>query len=298
MEFLRSIIIDNATPAADGTYTYDLPVNPVSHLMLVIKALNITNEATPAEILAMISNVHVLHRGTSILQLSATHLNALDRLLFGKTPIGANQVATDDATRFIALPVPFGRRLYNPDECFPESKAGELQLQLTVDIANAGADGLILQLEACELLGATPSRYLKTTTLTHTPAAAGDSDVDLPLGNLYSALMLWGTTIPTGTAWTTTIDKIKLLLDNVEHYVSSENWEALRGELILRPGHEPGWTIAAGDDDIANWAIVDFDPARDDKFLLDTAPLSSAKLRVTAGDTNPLNVFPLELVRV
>jgi hypothetical protein len=297
MDFLRTVIVNDVTPPADGTYAYDLPVNPLSHLVLTIKALNVTNEATIAEILAMVSNIEVTHRGTNIIQMSAADLFALDCILFGKVPIGLNLIATDNATRAVTLIVPFGRRIMDPSEAFPSSKAGELQLKLTVDIANAGADGLILQVEAVELLDANPSRYLKATTLTKTPAATGALDVDLPIQNHFAGILLYGTTIPATTAWTTTIDQVKLLADNTERLVSLSNWESLHGDLLTRVGHEPGLILASGDDEIAHYAFLDFTPDNRDDFLLDTEPLSALKLRITAGDTNALRVIPIELVK-
>jgi hypothetical protein len=294
--FIRSVIVQDVTPAADGSYTYDLPVNPLSHINLTLKCLNVTNEATIAEILAMISNVEVIHRGTSIFQLSAADLNALDYILLHNPPINANQVATDNATRYHGLKIPFGRKLYDPTECFPASKAGELKLRLTVDIANAGADGLILQVEATELPEASPARFLKCTSMTKTPSATGDMDIDLPISYLFAGILLWGTTVVTGTAWTNTIETVKLLGDNTELYYSLANWESLHADLLHRVGHRPGHIVAGTDDAIVNYAFLDFSPYDEDTYLLDSAPLSGLKLRINAGDTNPLRVLPLELV--
>jgi len=297
-QFLRSIIINEETPAADGTYTYDLPVNPVSHLILGILALNVTDEATVYDIADLIPNVHVLHRGTTILQMRARDLLAWNQILFGKSPILFNAVADDDGVRALPLIIPFGRKLFNAAECFPESKAGELQLQLTVDIETAEADGLILQLESLELLGAHPSRYLKQTTLVSTPTAVGLWDIELPLGNDYSGIMLRATTKPVTTTWTCTIEDIKLLADNREHYFSSCLWECLRGSLILRPGQEPGYIAAIGPDHIAHYAYMDFNPSRDDKWLMVTAGMSALTLRINAGVDDEIRVFPMEMVKV
>ncbi len=298
MDFLRSVIVQNETPAADGSFTWDLPVNPLSHINLTIMALNVTNEATIWEIAALVSNIQVLHRGTSIFQMSASDLLALNHVLYGKAPILVNQVATDNATRSLSLIIPMGRNILNPGECFPDSKAGELQLRLTVDIANVGADGLILQVETTEILGARPSRFVKSTTLVSTPAATGAHDIDLPIRNVYAGILIHSTTVPTGTAWTTTVDQVKLLADNTERLFSLANWGSLHGDLLTRCGHEPGYILADADDHIYCYSFMDFTPENRDDFLLDTSGLSSLKLRVTAGDTSQIRVLPLELQRV
>lgn len=296
MRFIRSVQVQDVTPSDDGTVTYDLPVNPCSHLIFTIKALNVTDEATIAQLLDLVTNVEVLHRGSSITQMSAADLYALDFALLGKAPVALNMIATDNATRALSLIIPFGRQAFNPAECFPESKAGELQLQATVDIATSDADGLILQVESVELIGARPTRYLKATTLTKTPAATGSTDLDLPIAHTLAGVLLYSTTVPATTAWTTTIDKVKLLADNSEVLFSEANWECLHGDLIFRCGDEPGHTTARGDDSIAHYALMDFSPRNIDDFLLDTRPFSSLKLKITAGDTNALRAIPLELV--
>ncbi|GAH28692.1 unnamed protein product [marine sediment metagenome] len=299
MEFLKSIIIDNETPAADGMYSYVLPVNPVSHLILTICALNTGGaEATAAQICDMVTNVHVLHRGTTVLQMSANDLLALNHVLFAKTPMRGQQSATISDITWLSLVIPFGRKMYDPNECFPQSRAGELQIQLTVGIADAVLTGLILQLEAVELYGANPARHLKVTTIVDDALVVGDNDIRLPIGNPYAGILMFSTTKPTSTLWTTTIDQVKLLANNKEHYVSSANWESLRGELVNRPGMEAGYLTAIGlygHDHIAQYAYIDFDPRRSDLFLMETAGMNALILRITGGDTEEARVFPVEL---
>ena len=295
MEFLKSIVIDNETIAADGIATYDLPVNPVSHLILTICCLNVTDEATIANLCELVTNVHVLHRGTTVLQMSSADLHALNHILLRKTPITGPQIADDNGVRYLSHVIPFGRKLYDPNECFPQSRRGELQIQLDCDIETTEADGLILQLEAVELYGANPSRYLKASTLTLGTPILGFNDLPLPIGNPHSGILLFGTTIPTTTTWTATIEQLELLADNKERYFASTNWESLRGELINRCGHEFGYQVACGDDHIPNYAFLDFDPRQNDQFLFNTAGLNALILRITAGDTEELRAIPLEL---
>lgn len=297
MDFIRSVVIPDVTPAADGDYTYNLPVNPLSHINLVIKALNATDEATLASILALVTDINVSYLGQSILSMSAADLYALNTTLFPGVPVLTNLVATDDATRSVGLVLPFSRTLFNPKEAFPRTKSGELTLTLTVDIATAEADGLILLAESTELPEASVERYLKVTTLTKTPTATGDTDIDLPIGNLLLGNLLWGTTVPTGTSWTTTINKARLLADNIERDYANANWEAMHADLVWRGGMPLGSTDAWANDAIINYALMDLDPNKDGMYAIDTAQLSALKLRIDAGDTEALRVLPMELVR-
>ena len=289
-------VIKDVTPAADGTYTYDLPVHPISHLILTIKALNVTNEATLAEILAMVSKFQVSYLGQSIIDVSAADLYAFSSYICGHSPFLENRIADDNGTRYISLIAPLSRRLYDSAEGFPATKRGEFQTNITVDIANAGADGLILQLDACCMLGASPSRYMKTTTLTKTPAATGETDVDLPIGHKIKGLLVFSTTIPATTAWTTSADQLAVLLNDIETGFIGNYWETLHGMLMQRASYDGGHAAAAGNSALANYAMLDFDPLDYDEHLLQTAGASNFKLRITAGDTNAIRVIPLQIV--
>lgn len=296
--FVRSVIVQDVTPAADGVYTYDLPVNPLSFVDLTIKCLNVTDEATLAQILALVTKAEVVYRGQAIVSLSAADLYAMNVVLMRGVPVITNEVATDNATRSVALRIPLGRRPFDVAESFPATKKGELQLQLTVDIATGDADGLILQAETVELLDVTPTQYLKYTTLSATPSATGDMDVGLPIGNDVLGLLLFSTTVPTSTAWTTTIDKLKVLLDNVEYGIANANWESLHGDLLARGGMPLGDIDAWADDAIKNYSLGDYDPNDDGTWAVPTLGKSSFTARITAGDTNALRIIPVELVKV
>lgn len=298
MEYNRSVISQDQSITAGAVTTYDLPVNPLSHLVFTFRCLNVTDEATRAEILARISRVEVLHRGAAIFSLSGADLFALNAVMFGKMPVLINQVATDNAHRAITLVIPFGRKQLDPNECFPATQKGELQLQITLSSTETACDNVRYQIEAVEMFGAKPKGYMKVTSLSRTPSATGDLDVDLPIANDMLGLLLFGTTIVSGTTDTNTIEQVKFLVDNRERNVSLANWEALHGDMLSRAGHQEQYDGSADNDDIANYAIMDFDPNGDGQFAVPTKGAASVKLRVTAGDTNVLRVLPLEMVKV
>lgn len=295
-DFLRSVIVQNATIAASDVKTYDLPVNPLSHIILNMQGLNVTDEATLAQILARLAKVEVLWKGASIISMSGADLFAWNAIFFGQMPLVSNQVATDNATRNITLLIPFGRKLYNPAECFPATKKGELQLQVTFSSSETDLDNIVLQVETVELFNGAPTQYMKITTLTKTPAATGDNEVDLPINNKLAGIMIFSTTVPTGTAVTTTVDTVKLLADNKETLFGLANWESLHGELINRIGHRQDYDGSTDNNDINKYALMDFSPKGMDEYLLDTSNFASLKLRVSAGDTNVLRALPIEIV--
>lgn len=295
MEFLRSSVINDETISSDGIKIYDLPVLPMSHLVLTIKALNVTNEATIQQLMALVTKIEVSHLGKNIFNMSALDALALNLSLLNKFPFALNPIATDNATRSISLIIPFGRTLFNPAECYRATNRGELQIALTCDIATAEADGLILQLEAVQLPEASPGQYLKCVTSNFTPAATGEDKVALPLGTKMAGVLLWATTVPATTAWTATIEKLELLIDEVEKYYSGTYWETLHGQL-----HERIFTAQFADVNTAvavleNHAYMDFDPDGKGSFIVDTSGSKSVNLNINFGDTNPIRIIPVQL---
>jgi hypothetical protein len=317
-EFRRTILVDDVTPASDGDYTFDLPTDPISHIILTIKCLNdgANVKATLAQILGALESISIIFRGAYIYNLSAADLFALNCIMFDREMHQENVINTDNATRAITLILPFGRKLYDPTECFMATKRGEFQLKIRVDIADTGYDGLTLLFETVELPEASPANYLKVYTLTKTPPAVGDVDVDLPRGNKLLGILLWGTTIHSGTSWTNTIDKVQLLLNNVRKYYCETKAEALHGSLMEYCGVKNAFsekfhmenlaaaytqnvdtaTEEAANSDLSNYYFLNFGINLATDYTIDTAPLAGLKVRITAGDTNPVRVLPIELV--
>lgn len=297
MDYRRTVIAQDEAIAASATSTFDLPVNPLSHLVLTIRGLNVTDEASLEDVLARLAAITVTRFGSAIFDMSGADLHKLNAIMFGNLPILTNQVAADNSTRILTLIIPFSRKLYSSSEGLPGTKKGELKLQVTTSASEAEIDNITLQIEAVEILGTNPTQHLKITTLSQTMTSGIDNDIDLPIGNKYVGLLVFSTTVPTGTAFTTTADKMRFLINNVERNLANANWESLHGDLLLKLGHREAYDASADDDDVSNYVLVDFDPRQDDDFLVDTANVSSVVLKITAGDGNAVRVFPIELVK-
>lgn len=298
MRFIRSVLAQDESISASDVKTYDLPVNPLSHIELTLRGYNVTDETTLAEIVARITKVEVLHRGAAIFSMSGADLYALNGALLRGRPIFRNRNATDNYRRILTMIIPLGRKVMDPKECFPETKKGELKIQITFSATETAVDNLSLQLETTELLGAKPDTYMKITTLTKSASAAGLLDILLPIGNKLAGILLYSTTIPAAELYTTTIDYVKFLLDNVEYNYAKSNWESLSGDMLLRVGADADTEAAAGETELAHYGLMDFDPYEDADFLLDTAGASSVKVRVNAGDTSEMRLLPIEIVKV
>ena len=128
-------------------------------------------------------------------------------------------------------------------------------------------------------------------------------------------LVLWGTTIPSGSTATTTIDELEIRVYNDERYYSRTFFETLQnmsGRKRAAPGyhaahiHQIDGAVFAQYMDtsavkpvnhiLSNHLHLPFDVNGDLAFALDAKGLSSFAVRIQAGDTNPIRVIPCEII--
>ena len=320
-QFLRSVLQQDVALAASTVQEpVDLPVNPLSHILITVKALNDTGTITDytflSSLLAFISNIEVTFKGQAIISGSLTDLAVLNGILTGFTPLQINAGETNNDSRGVTVMLSFSRRPYWLEEAFPPVRRGELQIRFTSGAAPTGLDGLILQTETVELLDTQPMRFLKYTTASKTPSATGDHDVDLPIGNPIIGVLLFGTTIPTGAVFTASINQVRSLVDNVEVGYANANWETLHGEMGRRLRSQFDWqgvfhgvnAAGAGQEDTQqqqlsqnvteNFGFLDFDPLMDMQYALQTANRARVHLRIDAGVADAIRSIPIEMVSV
>lgn len=318
--FIHSILRSNVAIAADGDQVYDLPVNPLSAILINVNPLNETatigNYALLAALLSAVDNVQVTHKGSSVVNLSGADLAALAMLWHRQSIWQSNAVETDNDRRSIILPIIFGRRAYMPGECFPETKKGELQMTVTWDIADTGFDGLRISIETIELPEATPDFVQKVTTLAQTFTATGQNDIDLPIGNPIRAILMHGTTSWAGATPAPTLGQLSVYRDNMQIGYTASDWEVLRGVLALRgcqfpPDfrhiHSGTYTTTVAGDSLepeiglskdAYYALLDFDPTDDDLYTLETEGAGRIHIRSVAEAAEAVRALPIEKVPV
>lgn len=320
MEYIHSVLAQNAAVVAGTVYTYDLPVNPLSHIFLTLNFQQ--NDATGIQldmdnVDAMLSKVEVLYKGSAIYSSNGSDLTAMNAMLLNYEPWTQNAYGDDNDYRSFTFIIPLGRFLYRPSECFPRSTRGELQLQITYAAAFTQIDGVYQQIETVEIPAAVPERFLRITTLSVTPTAVGEADVELPIGHVIAAVIFFGTTKPHADANTQTLTYGQLLRDNQRIYYSHINYEtwnqiaAMRGRPPIAHAYHIHQLDAAAyaqymdtlpvkyrNDWCSQHLMWDFDPTGQGEYLFDTKGASDVVARVYAGDTNALRVLPCELIKV
>ena len=306
--------------AAGETFQLDLPVNPLSVILLTFRALNnvLTAVTSLADWMAKYTNINVRYRGASIVdgRLDDLMVAMLARSGWGFGRGQENNV--NDDTRSLTVAILFGRKPYDEKECFPATRRGDLILSITAAADAGGLDNHSVQIETIELLDATPERFIKITETQQAMAAAGQNNIALPIGNKLLGVLLRPFAFPTGAVRTSSFGEVSLELDNVEAIYSHTNWESLHGMLARRlPNNWTGlqhvhpYNAAAvateyltreGVADFAlhqQYGLLDFDPMGDGAFALETKDVANLNLSIVSGTADVANVsrvYPIELV--
>lgn len=232
--FNKTILVDERAVVAGSTVTADLPVNPQPYIDYRLTALQ-TSGADFVDLdrmLGYVTTVEVLLRGDPIISMSLRDLAAYAAMLYGHWPKLQNRGGLANQRVSAVFRIPFGRRRFWTQELLPPFRRGDLTFRAVYAAAFNGAASLIEHIETQEILDATPVRYLKGTTFTKTPTAAGDADSDLPIGNRILKVLLFGTTVPDGIAETASVDRLALLVDNVRLFYPETRWEELHADLL------------------------------------------------------------------
>lgn len=318
MEFIHSILAHDETVAINTVISYDLPVNPLSHVLFTLKfAQNLANDSVAfANIPAMISKVEVLYKGSAVFSMNGIDMLSCGIMVLGFESWGMNADGNDDDERAFTFLIPLTRTLYSPRECFPRTTRGELILQITYAAAFTNIDTVRAQIETVEIPEASPEQFIKMTTLVGTPTVTGPFDFELPIGNEISELVMSQTQIPTADSDVGVIDKLEILVDNVNKFYAesfSETIHGMAGRMRPAPGywgyHVHRLTAAAfaqwddtspviPADHVINCHLhVPFDIFRDGKFALQTAGRSDVVMRVEVGVAGTIRVIPVEIVK-
>ena len=317
--FTHSVVVPNESVTANTSPSYDLPVSPLSHCLVTVKfAQNAPNtQLAFANIAAMLNKIEVLYKGSGVFSTNGLDMLAVGLMVCDFESWGINAVGDDNELRSFTFLVPFGRQLYSPVECYPSTARGELVIQTTWAASFTEIDGVSLQIEAVELPDAHPERFLKVTTSAVAPSKTGDFDVELPIGNKISDIVLWGTTIPAADTATTTIQEIQIRKNNSEYMYSKTFFETLHnmsGRMRPAPGYwgnhvhqldgaayaqymDTG-TVKPSNHILSNHLLVPFDVRRDGVHILQTEGAKDLNIRINAGDLNPVRVIPCEVVAV
>lgn len=325
-QILRSTLVEDHLYAADGPVDFDLPVNPLSIVLLSLQPLNNTagapnNYQSVAGLLSMITEVLISYRGAAVRRMSLTDAAVLAAVLHGWSPMQRDQRLLDNAVREITVPICLGRRPYDPAECFPATRRGDLTMQLALDVAVTGLDGLTLRIETVELLEATPTRFIKAVRQSKPIGAVGEDDIELPIGNDLLGMLLYAPSSRFDANTEDTFFRLRQMVDNVETILAATSMTSLHGELSRRLRGAGLWEhrhsfeydptllaltqaetrdTATNDPTLDHYGYVDYDPLEDGSYALRTPGAARVNLRADFEGAVPetARVIPVELVQL
>lgn len=319
MEFIQSILAHDVTGLMGTVPSWALPVNPLSHILITLKVARLDMAATDVppfmSLPTMLERIEVLYKGSAVYSLSGVDCMASGIYVNGFESWGQNAEDVEDAEWAVTMLVPMTRVLYSPNECFPATTRGELILQLTFAAAGAEWDDLRVQIETVELPDASPSQFIKQTTLSATPTANVPLDIPLPIGNPISELIVWQHQIQSGVSDVAALDKMEILVDNVNHFYPESFIEVLQNmpgrmrcppgywgyhtHKLIVPGVSAGQQVSAPkpeDHILACYLHLPFDIFKNGDYALQTAGASAVNLRLDVVAFGALRIIPVEVV--
>lgn len=320
--YLRSIVSDFQTLTASADITpVDLPVNPLSHLILTIEGTQ-TDPAVAGQYsmlgdyISGISDLSVRFKGENIIQGSGPDVYMLNACMTGFLPWKPKQADILGIVNAVSMMISFSRVPYWHEEAFPASTRGNLRFHMTAGALPAGFSARRWMLEAVELVEDTPTRYMKYTTNTRAIVATGRQRVPLPLGHEILGVLLFDPFTVSNLAREYRFSKVKILKDNVEQYFAESNYESLLEALGRRglsavelAGHVHRQQAAVPSNGEESQLVtteapqqynyLDLDPLKDGSFSLETAGASTLDLDLNAlVGAGSIRYLPLEMVPV
>jgi hypothetical protein len=322
MRFLHTIVTPNTDLAASASIVpFDLPVNPLSFMLLHLEVTN-TNPAAIGtysaidDIITQITAIRVLHKGEQIIAGSLRDLISLNGIAFGAWPFSYRSINTNGAIRGAVFPLLLGRRPYDPLSCFPATTRGNLRFEMDAGADGAAYSDINFSLETVELIETEPKEYVKYVTSART-SVAGQFDAPLPIGNPLLGILGFDTGLAANTTAARSWGTIKLLKDNVEQYYPLSDVEVLAGMIGLQSKHNPhawlghihqindGAALSDSDDaeilastGLMGYFYLDFDPLRDGSYQLETAGAADVKIRGNGDEATAVRYLPIERVTI
>lgn len=296
----------------------DMPINPVSFITITLRLLNNGANAVPTieNILGVLSNVEVLLDGKAIVSASLIDHAAVTYALWGHVPLIQPISKVDNNIINCAVHIPFTRKAWWPVEALPTARKGDLVLRITPAGTFTGVDTLTLTVEARQILDAAPERFLKYTTKTLTPTAAGPNDLDLTTGPDYVGVLFRATTVPNAASQSASIALLEMLVDDVEQHIPESRWESLHAEFVTRRDYpmlaldhvhisdlaaaytqfqdtgRPQWSEHL----LNNYIYTDFDPLMDLSYRIISSGRSRVHFRLTSDVADQVRALPIEMV--
>lgn len=297
-KFLKKRVEDSYDPTADETKTWELSDEALAAIWITIKGDLVQADLSDDDLMALVTSLDVWFGGFNVVHyintVSAVMMNML--LKQSRYMLIGNGQAIDDI-RGVAFPILFGAPYINEKMALPRSLSNRKTLTLGLDIATANFDDLLIDITEVILPDAHPVGFIKQEEVSQAALGTGDKDVWLQRNWDLLKLIFKGTTVPVDAAWTCTINRAGLEIDDFVFGYQSVPWEILHGELMDEitgmagiEDHfhaDPSSGNTGHPEDLEHWirsyAVMDFFFNKDLKWKAPLSVASTAKLKLNLG---------------
>lgn len=296
--FLKKRLIEDYDPTADETKTFELSDNALGAVWITVKGDLVQADICNDDVMLSLTSIDLDFGGFNVVHyingISAVMMNTL--LKQSRTMLIGNGQAIDDI-KAVSFPIVFGAPYLNRDMCLPYSKSNRKLLTLGLDIATAYLDDLLISIDEVILPDAKPKGFIKQEEISQGALGTGDKDVWLQRNWDLLKLIFKCPTVPVDAAWTATINRAGLELDDFMYGYSSVPWETLHAELmdeisgmggIENHFHaDPSSGNTGLPEDLEHWirlfAVLDFFFHKDLQWKAPLSQCSTAKLKLNMG---------------
>ena len=231
--FFKRLKVEDYDPAADGAYEWDLTDDALAAVWITVKGDLVAANMCIDDFMLSLTSINVWMGAKNV-----THYaHPIDALtmnckLKGAWPYLVNSSQTIDDVTGVTFPILFGAPYLTRNMCLPKSLDNRKKLVLGIDIATAALDDLYLDI--CEVImpGASPAGAIAQEEVQVASAGTGEHDVWLQRNWDILKILLKSPTFPTGAAYTSTISRAGLEIDDVYFGYEGVPWEILHGELM------------------------------------------------------------------
>lgn len=296
--FLKKRIVEDYDPTADEVHTFDLSDEALAALWVSVKADFVADEKCYDELMALLTSIDVNMGGFNVVHyinsLSGVMMNSL--LKRNRPMVIGNGKDIDDIS-VMTFPILFGVPYLNRNMALPASHSNRKQLILGLDIANSDFDDLLISVHEVILPNASPLGALKQEEIAQSALGTGDKDVWLQTNWDLLYVLFKCPTVPVDAAYTATVNRAGLELNDFFFGYNNVEWETLHAELMDRisgaaglENHfhdDPSSGVTGYPEDLEHWiryyAGMDFFFNDDLYWKVPNSGASTCKLKLNCG---------------
>ncbi len=297
-KFLKKRVVTDYDPTADEVKTWELSDEAMAAIWITIKGDLVAADKCQDDLMALVTSLDVWMGGFNVVHyintLSCVVMNSV--LKENRGMLMGNGVAIDDVMG-VTFPILFGAPYLNDKMALPRSLSNRKTLTLGLDIADAEFDDLLIDICEVILPGASPVGFIKQEEVSQAAQGTGDKDIWLQRNWDLLKLIFKCPTVPVDAAWTQTINRAGLEIDDFVFGYQGVPWSHLHGEMMDELGGmagienhfhaDPSSGVTGHPENLEEWirlfGIMDFFHQQDLKWRAPLSVASTAKLKLNYG---------------